>query len=175
MLTGRGIIIIKGRIGSIPDTLNFILDTGSGGISLDSTTAMRFNLTPQITDATITGLSQKKQAEYIQGQQLELPGLTVDNLDFHINDYSFLTDANRIKIDGVIGYRFLSRYIIKINYETLKIEVWSPGNIKYPGKGYVMPAKIDKLAAINATINDSRRTGSDFYFDTGAELCFLLS
>ncbi len=34
-LTG-GVMLIKARLNNIPDTFNFILDTGSGGISLDS-------------------------------------------------------------------------------------------------------------------------------------------
>ena len=35
LLTG-GIIIVKAHMDNYPDTLNFIFDTGSGGISLDS-------------------------------------------------------------------------------------------------------------------------------------------
>jgi hypothetical protein len=34
-MTG-GVIILQGQFNSFKDTLNFILDTGSGGISLDS-------------------------------------------------------------------------------------------------------------------------------------------
>jgi hypothetical protein len=37
-LTG-GVILLQGQFGNFPDTMNFILDTGSGAISLDSTTA----------------------------------------------------------------------------------------------------------------------------------------
>jgi len=33
-----GVILFQARFGNYPDTLNFILDTGSGGISLDSAT-----------------------------------------------------------------------------------------------------------------------------------------
>ncbi|HYM95441.1 MAG TPA: signaling protein, partial [Chitinophagaceae bacterium] len=35
-LTG-GIILFQAKLDNFPDTLNFILDTGSSGISLDST------------------------------------------------------------------------------------------------------------------------------------------
>ena len=31
-----GIILLKAKLNTIPDTFNFILDTGSGAISLDS-------------------------------------------------------------------------------------------------------------------------------------------
>ncbi|HEU5364293.1 MAG TPA: signal protein PDZ, partial [Hanamia sp.] len=33
-----GVILLKAQFNNITDTFNFILDTGSGGISLDSTT-----------------------------------------------------------------------------------------------------------------------------------------
>ena len=41
-----GVILLQGRFDNYTDTLNFILDTGSGGISLDSTTVKYFGLKP---------------------------------------------------------------------------------------------------------------------------------
>ena len=46
-----GVILIRARLGDYPDSLNFILDTGSGGISLDSATCERLKLTPLASDA----------------------------------------------------------------------------------------------------------------------------
>src|SRR5205085_10728169 len=62
-LSSRGIIIVKGLFANYPDTLNFVLDTGCGGISLDSTTAKNFNLTTVKTEETIKGISQIKAVE----------------------------------------------------------------------------------------------------------------
>ncbi|MCW3081677.1 aspartyl protease family protein [Segetibacter sp.] len=174
-ITNRGIIIIKGQLGVFTDSLNFILDTGSGGISLDSATARQFNLNPTTSGSTLKGLSQTKTAEFIFNQQLRLPRLHINNLDFHVNDYSFLTEAHNLKIHGVIGYSFLKSYIVKLDYEHLTIEVWKPGNITYPKDGYIIKTHANKLAAIEATVNDNRKIDSKFYFDTGADMCFLLS
>src|SRR5215471_8382114 len=55
-LTG-GVIMLQGQLIGYPDTLNFILDTGSGGISLDSTTAEYLKLKPVPTDRTIRGIA----------------------------------------------------------------------------------------------------------------------
>ena len=44
-LTG-GIIILQAKFENFPDTLNFVLDTGSSGISLDSTTADYVGMVP---------------------------------------------------------------------------------------------------------------------------------
>jgi hypothetical protein len=55
------------------------------------------------------------------------------------------------------------------------IEVWQPGSINYPKEGYVLKTKANKLAAIDATFDDNRKIESKVYFDTGADMCFLLS
>ena len=52
-----GVILLKARINDFPDSLNFILDTGSGGISLDSETCVRLRMTPLPSDKTILGLT----------------------------------------------------------------------------------------------------------------------
>src|ERR1044072_6685000 len=56
LLTG-GIITIKARLSNYPDTLNFILDTGSGGISLDSSTANYLKVPTTLSDRTIRGIA----------------------------------------------------------------------------------------------------------------------
>jgi len=39
-----GITIVKALLKNIPDTLNFIFDTGCGGVSLDSTTCLALGI-----------------------------------------------------------------------------------------------------------------------------------
>ena len=41
-----GVVVVRAQLVGFPDTLNFIMDTGSGGISLDSTTCIRLNIMP---------------------------------------------------------------------------------------------------------------------------------
>src|SRR3977135_1933122 len=55
-LTG-GVVIIQAFFDNFPDTLNFILDSGSSGISLDAATAAYLKLKPQATDKTIRGIA----------------------------------------------------------------------------------------------------------------------
>src|SRR6187402_2379568 len=71
-----GIMIVRARLGDIPDTLNFILDTGSGGISLDSTTCDYFQLKPTPSDTTIKGMGGEKKVSFMFNQRLHFPGLT---------------------------------------------------------------------------------------------------
>src|SRR5579871_808248 len=137
LLTG-GIIMLKARVANIPDSLNFILDTGSGGISLDSSTCLHYNLVPQASDKTIRGIAGIRSVKFIYNEKLLLPNLSVDSLNFHVNDYEILTSVYGEKVDGIIGYSFLSRYIVRVDYDSSKIYVFSKGSIKYPKGGYLL-------------------------------------
>ena len=174
LLTG-GIITLKAKVSEFPDTLNFILDTGSGGISLDSATANHLEVKTLLSDRTIRGIAGIRQVYFAYNQQLHLPGLTVDSLDFHINDYEVLTSAYGEKIDGIIGYSFLSRYIIKIDYDSSKLYVLTKGTIKYPRGGYLLKPLLTTIPIMQSHLKDNKHVSSRFYFDTGAGMCLLLS
>src|ERR1700677_1108880 len=62
MLIG-GIILGKVQIGDFPDSLNFIFDTGCGGLSLDSSTAERLKLVPHPSAFFIRGIAGERKEE----------------------------------------------------------------------------------------------------------------
>ena len=174
-LLNGGIILVKGMLDNYPDTLNFVLDTGSGGISLDSTTCTRLHITPIPSDKTIRGIAGIRNVSFVYNQTLHLPGLEVDSLNFHVNDYGILTSVYGENIDGIIGYNFLTRYIVKINYDSSKIFVHSKGTLKYPKGGYLTRPFIVNLPVEEGRVRDNTDISARFYFDTGAGLCLLLS
>ena len=170
-----GVILVRARLADFPDSLNFILDTGSGGISLDSATCQRLNLVPKPSDKTILGIAGVRQVRFIYNEKLLLPGLAVDSLNFHVNDYDILSSVYGEKIDGIIGYSFFSRYIVSINYDSSKVYVYSKGQYKYPRGGHLLRPVIASLPVQSALVRDAENINSRFYFDTGAGLCLLLS
>jgi len=174
LFTG-GVILMKAQFGDFPDSLNFILDTGSGGISLDSMTCVRLNLKPEPSDRTILGIAGIRQVKFLYNRVLHMPGLTVDSLNFHVNDYDILSSVYGEKIDGIIGYSFFTRYIVSINYDSLKVYIYSRGNFRYPKGGYLLRPLIPNLPVITAETDDARSINGRYYFDTGAGLCALFS
>jgi hypothetical protein len=60
-----GVMVVHGMIDGIPDSLNFILDTGSGGISLDSATCAKNNIIPSNSDTMVTGMGSAHKAKFI--------------------------------------------------------------------------------------------------------------
>ncbi|MES1214759.1 MAG: aspartyl protease family protein [Bacteroidota bacterium] len=173
-LTG-GIVIIRAQLNNIADTLNFILDTGSSGISLDSTTVDYLQLKPVATDRTIRGIAGIRKVPFLFNQKLHFPGLTVDSLDFHVNDYAILTSVYGERIDGIIGYSLINRYIIKINYDSLKIDLCSKGTIRYPRGGYLLKPLIGTLPSQTVRVRDEITVSNRFLYDMGAGVCLMFS
>lgn len=173
-LTG-GIVILQAKLNNFPDTLNFILDTGSSGISLDSTTADYLKLKPVPTDRTIRSISGIHKVSFLYNQQLKFRGLVIDSLDFHINDYSILTAVYGERIDGIIGYSVLSRYIMKVDYDSLHVSFFNKGTIRYPRGGYLLKPAINMLVSQVLRVRDEEAVTHRFLYDMGAGLCMLLS
>lgn len=170
-----GVILLRAQLSPYPDSLNFILDSGSGGISLDSLTCRYFDIKPTPSDRTIRGIAGIKNVSFIYNRKLLFPNLTVDSLNFHINDYGLLTSVYGEQIDGIIGYSILSRYILKLNFDSSYIEFWTRGAMKYPRGGYLLKPVINTLPVQAARIRDAVTINSRFLYDMGAGLNLLLT
>lgn len=173
-LTG-GIVLMQARLGNFPDTLNFILDTGSSGISLDSSAAEYLKLKPVPTDRTIRGIGGIRKVSFLYDQSLHLPGLSIDSLNFHINDYEILTSVYGIPIDGIIGYAVLSRYILKINYDSSQIHFFEHGTFRYPKGGFLIKPTMGTLPLHMMRVRDAKSVNTRFLYDMGAGLCMMLT
>jgi hypothetical protein len=173
-LTG-GVILLKAQFASFPDSLNFILDTGSGGISLDSTTTAYLGLEPEASTRTIRGIAGIRQVSFLNNQKLRFPGLVIDSLNFHVNNYEILTAVYGLRIDGIIGYSVFSRYIVKVNYDSSFVEFWTKGSLKYPRGGYLIKPFISTLPVNYLRVRDERESNPRFLFDLGAGLNLMLT
>ena len=173
-LTG-GVIMIKAQFDTLKKPFNFILDTGSGAISLDSSTVDEFHILNSSSGKSVRDIAGIREVNQAPDHSLKFPGLTVDSLTFYINNYDLLTSVYGIKIDGIIGYSFLKRYIVKVNFDTLELEIYTPGKIKYPRGGKLFFPTFTALPILPFTIEDERKIQPKFYFDTGAGLSILLT
>ena len=99
-LTG-GVMLLTAKFNNIPDSFNFILDTGSGSISLDSTTVEKYAIPHEPSGRYMYGIAGVRKVDYSKNNNLTFPGLKVDSLDFYINDYEILTNVYGIKVDGI--------------------------------------------------------------------------
>ena len=173
-LTG-GIIIVRALLGNFTDSLNFILDTGSGGISLDSGTVAELGLQPSEPERIIRGIGGIRKVGFIKNHSLKIGNLSIDSLNFHVVDYEVLSSLYGERIDGVIGFSVFSRFIVKINYDTKEVSFWTNGSIKYPKAGYLLRPRLNTLPVSSARIVDNRTLNLNYLFDIGAGLTVLFS
>ncbi|SFD33881.1 Aspartyl protease [Chitinophaga sp. CF118] len=171
-----GVVVIQAQLEGIPDTLQFILDTGSAGISLDTSTCLRLGIALTPSDKIVRGVGGSKKVAFAMNRTLLLPGLTVDSLNFHINDYELISQVYGLQVDGIMGYSILSRYIVQIDYDTETITIYSKGNFTYPKGGLLMRPSLTLIPIVSAQLrNGKTQRNTRYYFDTGAGMCLLFS
>lgn len=168
--------MIHAQLNNIPDTLQFILDTGSAGISLDTSTCVRLGIKLTPSDRIVRGLGGAKQVSFAMDRSLILPGLKVDSLDFHVNDYELISQVYGLQVDGIIGHSLLSRYIVNVDYDKELINIYSKGRFSYPKGGLLLKPSLTLIPIISAPLrNGKAQSLNRYYFDTGAGMCLLLS
>jgi len=171
-----GVVVIFAKLSNYNDTLQFILDTGSAGISLDTFTAVRLGVPLHPSDKIVRGLVASKNVWFAENQTLHLPGLDVDSLDFHVNDYELISQVYGIRVDGIMGYSLLSRYIVEVDYDKEEIRIFNKGKFEYERGGYLLKPAINFIPIVYAPLRNSKRdVRGRFYFDTGAGMCLLMS
>ena len=170
-----GVVIIQAQLAPFSDTLQFIFDTGSSGISLDSATAHYLGLRPTFDGLLIRGIAGIREVPQLRNQSLTIGSLRTDSLNFYINDYSVLTSIYGVRINGVIGYALLSRYIVSIDYEKQYVEWFAPGPYSYPRKGTLLRPSINKLPAHPFLIQELQAKSYPLLIDIGAGLNMLFS
>jgi hypothetical protein len=170
-----GVILIKACINDKTDSLNFILDTGSGGVSLDSTTSITLGINSIESDTVISGIGGVQKVRYAFDETLHIGGVKMEHLAIHRYDYGLLSSVYGEKIDGVIGYPFFKRFIVQIDFEHNQLLVYHSGKFQYPQNGTLMHIQINPLPLQRVLVKDKKSTEFDFFFDTGAGLPFLMS
>ena len=175
MMLNGGIVVGKVQLDSFPDSLNFIFDTGCGGVSLDSSTAVRFHLRPMISSQFIRGIGGQLPQRLLAGMSLSVGGIKLDSLTMQVNDYDLLSSVYGVKVDGIAGYSFYSKYIVRIDYDSSKMYIYTRGPVRYPKGGYLFHPRLFGLPMLEGRLADARDISDRFYFDTGAGLCLLFS
>lgn len=144
-------------------------------MSLDSLTAERLKLIPHGSSAFIHGVGGICPQRLIDTQSLHLGSITIDSLSMQVCNYDLLSSIYGEKIDGIIGYSFFSRYLVRVDYDSQKMEIYTRGPVVYPKGGFLLRPRLYGLPMLEGQMMDARAIRSRFYFDTGAGLCLLFS
>ncbi|HEV7699002.1 MAG TPA: aspartyl protease family protein [Pyrinomonadaceae bacterium] len=115
-------IYLRARLND-SEPLWFLLDTGASGSYLDAERAKALGLGK---DGSIKSAS------------LGLRGVKLLNQNFSIQRLGFWI-YNGHAADGMLGYDFMSRFVVEIDYVNNTVSLHEPNSYKYPGRGEVLP------------------------------------
>ena len=121
----------------------FILDTGADQEVLNIARLSEFGLKPYAKTLT-TGGGGTAEYDYVAGATLTAPGIELRNQHVAAMDDAGLEAALGVPLGGLLGYDFISRFVIDIDYEKKLITLHDPKNWNYSGKGIAVPIVYDE-------------------------------
>ena len=131
----------------------FNLDSGAGSSYMDAQVAKKLGL-QTVGSGTVHGAGAGDvPVEYVDSVTFELPGLESANHRLKVTDFKALNEQFGRAEDGLLGYDFLSRYAVVVDYAQQRMTIYDPANFKYTGSGTAFPVHFrDGWPYVNATI-----------------------
>lgn len=116
-------IYVRARVND-SEPLWFLLDTGAAASYLD------------VERAAALGLAGQDNS--IKGASLSFPGVKVLNQNFSTQRLGFWAYDGHA-VDGMLGYDFISRFVVEIDYVNKTVSLHEPQSYKYSGSGEIVP------------------------------------
>jgi hypothetical protein len=124
------------------EPMAFILDTGADQEVIDEKRMAAFGL-KTYAGTTTTGGGNSAPYGYAKDATFTLPGVTLSNQHVAVLDQTGLERALGVPFGGILGYDFISRFVIEIDYAKKLITLHDPKKFNYSGKGYIVPVTFD--------------------------------
>lgn len=163
-------LFIKVKVNN-SDDLQFVFDTGAGGTSINSRVAEALKLTSSKTKVS-KGASGEFQLNIIKNNLITLNDISIKKVSLASAPLLHLEKVIGENIDGIIGYDLLKKYVVKINYDTSEIELYTSRGYKYTGNGERIKIGLGKVPTAMTKINlgDGNYLDAEFILDNGASL-----
>jgi len=144
----------------------FILDSGCTDYVLDSDAASQLRATVGNTDRMV------RRTDKVEKQALTSPmQMDIENMQFR--DIQFLvvplnqSIPNLQKIDGILGGPLFKQFLVQIDYDQLKIRLFTKDSPPSLEKAIEVPLHL-KEGLIGIKLKDSKGNDGNFVLDTGS-------
>jgi len=137
----NGHIMFKVSVNGRPPAW-FIFDTGADQQVINQTRMEEFGLKTYAKSST-TGGGNTAEYGYAKGATFTLPGVVLRDQHVAVLDQTGLERALGMPIGGILGYDFISRFVVEIDYAKQLIKLHEPGSWSYAGSGFVVPITFD--------------------------------
>lgn len=134
-------VIFKVRVNDGPE-MWWLLDTGADQNVFNRAHVQQFGLEEYGATAT-TGGGGSADYGYARGATFKLPGLFVRNQHVGVMDLTGLERAYGLLMGGILGYDFISRFVLEIDYEKKVVLLHDPSRWTYQGTDLILPVILD--------------------------------
>lgn len=157
--------------------LNFIFDTGAGGIVINTSTAASLGI---VGDETVSREGATGMAEIVRSTDhiVYVEDISFQDVTLGIAELGHIEKRIGTPIDGVIGWLILSRYAVRIDYDAMIIEIYDNNKFEYDfgDSGYTLEVQGTTIFT-NVTV--ASKSGNIFtgkvLVDTGAGNTFYFN
>jgi len=137
----QGMIFVPVRLnGSGP--LSFVLDSGSTRMLVDRTRAKELGLKASGTGSLQGAGAGRIPIEFVEYVRVALPGLDSIGYKFSTADLQPLKTSLGIKVDGILGYEFLRRFAVTVDYESKNITITLPDAFHPSDSAQALPIEL---------------------------------
>ncbi len=154
----------------------FVLDTGADFTVIDTNRAHELELELQGSLQGGGAGENSVEVALINDVSFEVAGVQVTGQTVASIDFAMLSALEGRAINGILGYDFISRFIIEIDYEQSQINLYDPAQYVYNGSGEKIPFTIesnDPFIEASFTVDGHTYSGK-FMIDSGARSALIL-
>jgi FKBP-type peptidyl-prolyl cis-trans isomerase len=107
------------------DTLNFVFDSGATGMSIDSLSAERAGIS-KANRQTVSVVGSGGAQDYTMAlhQNIKLGNIELKDINMVLINFASLSASIGSKLDGIIGYEILNKYVTKLDFDQKKISLY---------------------------------------------------
>lgn len=148
--------------------VNVLLDSGAGATVMDSSLARRLGL-EGTGRLPASGIGGTREFSFAEVEEYEAAGAVVRDQMLAVMPLSLqFYPSTGQRIDLILGYDFLSRFVTRIDYGRETIALWEPDSFTYRnGEAATVPAERSMgLLSVDAVLEDS--VPVRLLLDTGA-------
>lgn len=169
-------IFFRGSLGD-SSLVWLTLDTGAAGGVIDAEYARARGL-EHAEAQRLFGPAGSTESARVGGLSLTLPGVRMQNLALSTSPLQFLSAATGRRLVAILGYEFLSAFIVEIDYAGRELRLHDPARYAYRGKSGVIPFTLrdnDPFVRAQLEMPGGATVEGEFLIDTGSGSTVLLA
>jgi hypothetical protein len=146
--------------------LNFLLDTGAQTSYLDLSKAFELKI-KRVDRQKVRKVSFSDDVSFFRLDSIKIGNLTIFDQDVVGLSLSPLSKFEGTTLDGILGYDFLQRFVVEIDYINQILTIYEPDKFNYTGEGEVLTLDLGwYIPKIQAIVDGEHE--EMFEIDTGS-------